>query len=523
MFKRGLCVCIAVTVAFCGVIWRLGAIAMNSGEYTAKLSSGFLEYAGVRRGDIFDCNGERLANDGEYCAVAVLPNDVSSEIAMCLTDEQKNMLESGGAVIIKAKIGSEAQKAAENSGLVSVKMFERYADEIAPHIIGYTDESGHGVCGIEKSFDEYLYGGRVGFRFKRDANGDVLCGIAPEVVYEDGAGSVTLTIDRRIQIIAQTAAGKYLKSGAVAVIDNASGEIRAVCSLPCFDRGDLQSSLARKDTPFINRALCAYSCGSVFKLCTGAAALECGCAGGHICSGSEKIGDVVFGCLKRHGNMNLEKAVAYSCNSYFISLGQKIGAQRAYRMAKLMGFGAQNTLCGGIADSSGSLNDIDDLMRNPAALANFSFGQGQVMTTPLQIASMVQCIANGGKRFVPSLIKSAVDKDGRVCGYDSSAAVNVMSNTTADTLKKCMMATVEYGTGKSAKPNGGVCGGKTATAQTGKYDEKGAEYLQAWFAGFIECENGSYSIAVMAENGVTGGVSAAPVFREIANGIAAMG
>ena len=185
--------------------------------------------------------------------------------------------------------------------------------------------------------------------------------------------------------------------------------------------------------------------------------------------------------------------------------------------------GAWDTLCGGISDSSGSLNDIDDLKRNPAALANFSFGQGQVMTTPLQIASMVQCIANGGKRYVPSLIKRTVDKNGKACEYESGAAVNVMSEKSADMLKKCMMATVEYGTGKSAKPNNGICGGKTATAQTGKYDEKGAEYLQAWFAGFIECENGSYSIAVMAENGVTGGVSAAPVFREIANGIAAIG
>lgn len=516
MLKRALSVCIALSVAFCGVAVRLCAIAMNQSEYTAMLQSSYVEYVGVRRGDIFDKNGERLVNNAEYNAVVVLPNSDSGGATEYLDESQKEELKSGEAVI--AKTDSD-----DISGCAGVKMYERYAVDLAAHIIGYSDGTGHGVCGIEQAFDEYLYGGKVGFRFKRDANGDLLCGITPEVVYDDKAGSVTLTIDKRIQQIAQNAAQKHLKSGAVAVLDNANGEIRAICSLPCFDRNDLQSSLDSNDTPFINRALCAYSSGSVFKLCTGAAALESGSTGSHICTGSEKIGNVVFGCLKRHGNMTLETAIAYSCNSYFIALGQRVGAQRLYRMAKLMGFGAQNTLCGGIADDSGTLNDIDDLRRNPAALANFSFGQGQVTTTPLQIASMVQCIANGGKRYVPSLVKSVVDKNGKATEYENGAAVNVMSKKSADVLKNCMIAAVDYGTGKSAKPNNGVCGGKTATAQTGKYDDKGAEYLQAWFAGFIEVSGGSYSIAVMAENGVTGGVSAAPVFREIANGIAAMG
>ena len=516
MFKRALCVCVALSVAFCGVALRFCAIAMNQSEYTAMLQSSYVKYAGVRRGDILDVNGERLVNNAEYSAVAVMPNS-GGGAAKYLDESQKDKLKSGEAVIAKADSDVDI------SGCASVKMYERYAVDLAAHIIGYSDGTGHGVCGIEQAFDEYLYGGKVGFRFKRDANGDLLCGITPEVVYEDKAGSVTLTIDRRIQQIAQNAAKKYLKSGAVAVIDNTNGEIRAICSLPCFDRNDLQSSLDSNDTPFINRALCAYSSGSVFKLCTGAAALEYGSTGNHVCVGSEKIGNVVFGCLKRHGNMTLESAIAYSCNSYFIALGQKVGADSLYRMAKLMGFGAQNTLCGGITDDSGTLNDIDDLQRNPAALANFSFGQGQVTTTPLQIASMVQCIANGGKRFVPSLVKSVVDKNGKATEYENGAAVNVMSAKSADVLKNCMIAAVDYGTGKSAKPSSGVCGGKTATAQTGKFDDNGAEYLQAWFAGFIEVRGGSYSIAVMAENGVTGGVSAAPVFREIANGIAAIG
>lgn len=518
MAKRCVCVLVAISLAFCGVICRLAVIASNKNQYVAMLSSSFVKYAGVRRGDVFDCNGKRLVNNAEYYSVAVQPGDESADVVKeYLNDEQKKSLANGDAVIAEITGGGESI-----SELVSVKMYERYAENYAPHIIGYTDETGHGVCGIEQAFDEYLYGGQVGFRFKRDANGDVLCGLSPEVVYEDAPGSVTLTIDRNIQSITQNAAKKHLKSGAVAVIDNSNGQIRALCSLPCFDRNDLQSSLKSNDTPFINRALSAYNCGSVFKLSIAAAALECNAADSHVCTGSEKIGDVVFGCLKRHGNMNLETATAFSCNTYFISLGQKIGAERAYRMAKLMGFGAQNTLCDGIADDSGSLNDIDDLKRNPAALGNFSFGQGQVMTTPLQIASMVQCIAGGGRRYVPSLVKKTADKNGKVSEYEKNAAVNVMSKESADTLKKCMIATVNYGTGKSAKPKSGICGGKTATAQTGKYDKNGVEYLQAWFAGFIECASGSYSIAVMAENGMTGGVSAAPVFREIANGIVGM-
>ena len=159
------------------------------------------------------------------------------------------------------------------------------------------------------------------------------------------------------------------------------------------------------------------------------------------------------------------------------------------------------------------------MRRNPAALANFSFGQGRVTTTPLQIASMIGCIANGGKRYEPTLVESVTDKKGNVTKTAKKAPTVVMSKKSADVVKACMKATMCYGTGKSASPKIGISGGKTATAQTARYDKNGKEYLQAWFAGFVEYKCKSYSIVVLAENGVSGGTSAGPVFMEIAENI----
>lgn len=516
MAKRFVALYLSVVVMFSAVVCRLCYLMTENADAVTKLSSYHELVIGQNRGVIYDCRGRRLTNEQTEYYAAVPPDyEYISELSKtAISESQRSDFSKGLPVAIRVDSGFHSDK------IVTVSVKKRYSSStLATHIIGYLDSEKRGVSGIEQAYDDILSGEDITVSFVKNAKGKILCGITPTVNIPQNKGAVTLTIDKNIQQITESAAKKYLTSGAVVVLDNNSGKIRAICSLPSISPLDIAKSLDDEAKPFVNRALSAYNIGSVFKLCIASAAAESGKTITHKCTGSVRVGNIDFGCLKSHGEMNLETATAYSCNSYFIKLGERCGADSCFRMAKLMGFGAENKLCSGITSADGSLNDINDLRRNPAALANFSFGQGQVMTTPLQVASMIACIANGGKRYEPTLVESVTDKKGNVTKTAKKAPTVVMSKKSAETVKSCMKATMTYGTGKTAAPKDGTYGGKTATAQTARYDKNGKECLQAWFAGFVEYKNKSCSIVVLAENGVSGGVSAGPVFKEIADKI----
>lgn len=502
---------------FSAISFKLCRISLFEGVAVDDLYGSYtLDYS-INRGNIYDCNGHKLVNEKQIKYVAVTPdNMLCSELSKYkLSAAQKSALKNGNPIMLKVDDDFVSRK---------IKCFfcnQRYDENsTAVHIIGYINSEGKGVCGIEKAFDNELLAEPLSVRFMKNSSGKMLAGIEAVQTEAKKCGSVKLTIDKYIQYAVENAMKKYIEKGAAVVLDNSSGKIKAICSVPSFEQQSPEKYLNSKNTPFINRALSAYNSGSVFKLSTAAAAVESNIDKSYFCSGGIDVGNVHFGCLKNHGKMNLETALAYSCNAYFISLGSIIGAKNEYRMAKLMGFGTENMLCSGITDASGSLNSLKDLQNNPASLANMSFGQGEVMTTPLQIASMIQCIANGGKRYVPSLVESVTDKNSKTKSMKQGEPIIVMNKHSADIIKKCMIACVDYGTGKNVKIKGLKVGGKTATAQTGAYDKNGKEFLQAWFAGFVESMDKSYSVVVMAEHGVTGGQSAGPAFMEICSKIA---
>ena len=516
MGKRCIVIFLALLFAFSGICARLAYLMVYKPIAVGSLSGNLVVEFSQNRGAVYDCNGERLV-DEKKIKFAALTKELLPEFIKKggeLSEDELTQLNSGIPVMVKV----------DNDFVCdNVSFFygnERYSSlSAATHIVGYLNYEGHGISGIEKSFEELLNGGKKSVRFMRNASGEILKGIGAQQIADEKTGSVQLTLDKTIQKSIETIGSKYIKTGAVVVLDNYSGKIRAMASFPTFDRNYVANSLNNNDKPFINRALSEFSCGSVFKLSIAAAALESNGMCNYNCSGNMNVGGVSFGCMKKHGMQNLYKAIANSCNTYFINLGQKTGADAVYRMARLMGFNSENILASGISDVSGSLNSLDDLMNNPASLANFSFGQGEVMTTPLQIASMIQCIVNKGKRIIPTLVESTTDKEGNTIKTKIKSPVNVMSEKNAEILYDCMMETMISGTGKTSKPKGCVSGGKTATAQTGRFDADGNEYLQTWFAGFAENDNYSYTIVVMVENGVTGGQSAGPVFLEIAEKI----
>lgn len=493
--------------------------ARQNGSYTLTVTQG--------RGSIYDCNLQHLTNfpDGYKAAVTADPQTTTAFSQVLSDDQMQTMLDrigEGKPFVQKVEEYIPGTKALFFPNLTRY----RQEDPLCPHIIGYVDGDGQGVEGIEAAYDDWLSKaqGKSKVTFSVNAVGETLAGVEPKV--EDTMANVNsgvmLTIDRDIQDIAQKAAKQYLEKGAVVVLDVRTGAIRASVSLPDFDPDDVQDALSDEDAPLLNRTTSAYNVGSVFKLVTAAAALENGVSPDRIydCTGSVDIHGVIFDCYhqRTHGIQNMEGALAQSCNAYYITLGQEIGAKKLLDMAVKMGFGSGITLCDGMQSAAGTLPAMDTL-KMPAALANFSFGQGELMATPYQVASMVQCIASGGTLAKPYLVEGLVDSSGQLTEPTQQAEpVQVLSGETCDALRLMMAAPVEYGTGTGAKPTIGGAGGKTATAETGIMVD-GKFVNQTWFAGYFPYDNPQYAVAVLAEDSPKGSETSTPTFRAIADGV----
>ena len=528
--RRSAIIYFLVVSLFMTSVVRLLLLSQNTEIQAAANQNRMRVSLPVQRKTIYDCNLEPLTNTDTQYVAAVPPTDKAKEAILKFfpkeeADNAISRLNSGFPILINVPENFKA----DDIPCFPVK--KRYSqNQIAPHVIGYLDGNNRGVSGIESGYDDLLTPeNQPAVIFMSDAKGNVLSGIPPALENADSNinRGIALTINKELQQIAEASAKKYIESGAVIVLENKTGKIRALSSLPDFSPNNLAESINSASSPLINRAISAYNIGSVFKLCVAAAALESGEpeTTEYKCDGIMSFADRTFRCMdhQNHGNVKMVDSLVQSCNIYFINLGQKIGADPIYNLAKSFGFGQSRQPCRGIVPDSGVLSNIDKLKQQPSALANFSFGQGDLMATPLQIAEMIAAIANSGKAITPSLIEGTVGNDGKIDNQTpESVPANVMSKSTADRLKDIMIHVVESGSGKNAQPLFGGAGGKTGTAETG-WVKNGKNISQAWFAGFYPANDPVYSIVVIIEDGVSGGWSSAPVFKEIADGIYAQG
>lgn len=401
---------------------------------------------------------------------------------------------------------------------------KRYSEaSLAAHLVGYTDSSGSGAVGIERAYNDFLSQNSGALRMTCTINavGTVLSGIEPVITdtTDLSHAGVVLTLDADIQLAVERA--MQGRRGA-AVVMNTDGEILASVSSPTFSQNDIAASLSSPDSPLYNRTFAAYDLGSVFKLVTAAAALESGIGADfvHECTGSVQIGDNIFHCSNRggHGELDMCAATACSCNTYFIALANETGSAAMLDMAQKLGFGRSLQLADNLATQSGSLPDIDELMR-PAALANFSFGQGSLMATPMHIASLVCTIASGGTLHPPRAVIGLADSNLEMTSYYTGPrAERVLSEETCTLLRSFMRESVVSGTAKNGEGENVRCAAKTGTAQTGITGENGT-LLQAWYAGFFPYDNPEYICVVVIEGGTSGGADAGPIFKEIADTI----
>jgi len=405
----------------------------------------------------------------------------------------------------------------------------RYAKiPLCQHLIGYLDGSGHGAVGLEKIFDENLFG---------TGNGDtVTCAVTaqgklraremPQLTRQDsGAAGVQLTISRSVQRAAEAIAEEMMSSGCILVMDAQTAAVRASVSMPGYDPQDLAGSLDAPSSPFLNRVLESYAVGSVFKPVLAAAALEENVLPEYECTGAVVVNGQIFRCAGGipHGEVDLSAALEKSCNGYFIRLGQAIGAQKLLNKAEAFGFG-QECADAVLNADTGNLPTADELSQS-GQLANFSFGQGSLMASPLQVAAMVNAIASGGVYRTPFFLEYTLDEaDGtplEVLAHPQ--AQRVMTRENAAALRKMLEQVVEEGTGQDAAGLTGGAGGKTGTAQTGQFTPEGTERKNLWFAGFYPADKPRYTIVVLQDGQVSPACSSAAIFAQMCTALHLLG
>jgi len=402
---------------------------------------------------------------------------------------------------------------------------------------GYNLESIIGKSGVEKVYDRDLKG-RDGFiRRVVDASNQVTAEIIDRGSEPVPGNNIYLTIDARIQKLAEDALGKNI--GAVVVSKPSTGEILALVSYPRFDpnffvtqrnKKDFKKLLLDKRKPFLNRAIQAqYPAGSIFKLVDALAILDTGkvpIEREFICGGGYQLGNRFFACWANHGVVNLHKAIVESCDSYFyqtsLILGPELIAQYAREsgLGKKLGIDLNGEVSGVIPDPEWKKINIKDSWYDGDTL-NLAIGQGYLLVTPLQINALTNLIVNDGilmKPYVVKEIKSA--KDDEVV-FRKSPEVLVESKIDPshfEFLKEAMRGVVVEGT---AKWGGAVysceMAGKTSSAEV-----MGRE-THSWFTAFApyDAENVDeiISVTVIIEHGGAGSAAAAPVVSQIVEAV----
>lgn len=521
--KRILSLYMLFTLCFMAIMVRI--VYLNRSPYAEVGTNNTSRTVtiGTTRGKIYDRNGQPLVDSKSELVAAVTPVMSSRKYLPADTDFEAvaDNIKNGYpfTVRVRSVIDTELVK--------SFAVPLRYSEsDPACHIVGYVNSEGKGVTGIEKSFDKLLsgYAGRLSVSFEADAIGRVLAGMDKRITDDNfnSRGGVILTLDKRIQRLTEEALEKSdIVSGCALVMEAHSGDIVAMASVPTFDRNNVEKSLEEENSPLVNKALTSYSAGSVFKSVVAAYALERGVSEDFTvnCEGSITVGDKVFTCYGEtaHGEVDMERALQKSCNIYFIHLIEKLDAEDFLLFCSKIGFGEGVSLCDGIEGEKGLLPSAEALLLE-GNRANFAFGQGDLLVTPLQMVKAYHALATG-TLAEPRLIYGFCDGEGNVVTEGAKGAERVLKDTTVEKMRAMLYSVTEKGIATNAKSEVLKLAGKTGTAESGVYGEEGQEVYRTWFAGFYPADEPRYIVAVMNEDGTGGNADCAPVFREICEGI----
>lgn len=429
--------------------------------------------------------------------------------------------------------------------------------ELAAHVLGYTgavteEDIAHprdrevglndviGKSGIERKYDNWLSGQDGSEQYEVDARLRPVRSLG--FVKEKPGHTLVLTLDAKLQRVAEQALSSARNSGAVAAVDPRNGEVLVLASRPGFDpniwslppnqfRDQYRALIRNEKKPLINRAVTSrFPPGSTFKMVTASAGLQQGSLNTgtvRYCGGGFNLGHAHFGCWQTHGAVNLMTAIAKSCDVFFyqaaLAMGDPESSGPTYlaQIARKFGLGHKTGIDLPV-DGAGIIPDPawrkqrhegNPSMAHwyPGNTLNMSIGQGDVLCTPLQMALVTATVANGGMLWKPHLLKEVRSSSNQLIRKIEPKGQNIgIERRNLDLVRAGMRLVVTSGTGRAVALPQVAIAGKTGSAEDAHH-----ALPHAWFVCFAPYDNPQIAIATIVENSGHGAENAAPVAKKI--------
>lgn len=566
-----------VMLVLCILVGRLVYLMVFCSQYYGQKAEDLHERERdikAARGKILDANGVVLATNRTVCTISVIHSQIKDpeeiiqvlvkELGMEEAEVRKRIEKVSSIERIKSNVDKETGDRIRAYKLSGVKVDEDYKryypyDSLASKVLGFTGGDNQGIIGLEVKYEEYLKGTSGKILTLTDARGVEIENAGERRQEPVDGNNLHLSLDYNIQMYCEQAAKRVMEqksadSVAVIVMNPQNGEIMAMVNLPEFNLNEpftlvetpkaetseetensdgTESAEELQETSVMQngentqdllnqmwRNQCindTYEPGSIFKVITAASALEEGVVtvnDNFFCPGYKMVEDRRIRCAKAggHGAETFEQGIMNSCNPVFIEVGLRLGVDNFYKYFKQ--FGLLNKT--GI-DLPGEAVTIMHKQENvgPVELATISFGQS-FQITPIQLATTVSSIINGGERVIPHFGVDIQDTQGNIVKkftYDTEK--QIVSKETSETMRGLLEKVVSEGGGNKAYIEGYSIGGKTATSQT--LPRSAHRYISA-FMGFAPAENPKVLTLVIVNNPqgtYYGGMIAAPVVKDI--------
>ena len=504
------------------------------------------------RGRILDCNGEVLADNKAVCTISVIHSQITEPekvIAMLVKElgipeetARKRVETVSSIERVETNVEKEVGDRIRSYELAGVKVDEDYKrdypyNELASKVLGFTGGDNQGIVGLEVLYEDVLKGIDGKILTTTDARGVELSDLGESRVEPVEGYDLQISLDKNIQMYAQQAALKVMEEKeaqgvSILLMNPQNGEIYANVNVPEYDLNDPFTLNTETDTsqmtdqefqdacnqmwrnPTINDT---YEPGSTFKIITMAAGLSQGVVDlddQFNCPGYKIVEDRRIHCHKRtgHGAENFVQGAMNSCNPVFIEVGLRLGAETYYDYFQKFGL-MEKTGIDLPGEAGTIMHKKEDI--GQVELATISFGQS-FQITPIQLATTVSSIVNGGKRVTPHFGVRVADEQGNLIEeLEYKTQEGIVSSKVSEEVRYILEKVVSEGSGKNAAIEGRTIGGKTATSQTLPRSEN--RYISS-FLGFTPAEDPQILgiVVIYDPQGVYyGGTIAAPVLKDI--------
>ncbi len=553
--RKILVVFVCAAAVILALVGRLVYLMVFDAEYYQKKAEDLHERERdikAARGEILDAKGEVLATNKTVCTISVIhsqvrePEKVIKALAEALEMDEDTVRRRVEKVSSMERIKTNVEKATgdtiRNMELDGVKVdedFKRYYphNELASKVLGFTGGDNQGIIGLEVKYEKYLKGVDGTILTTTDARGIELEGVAEDRLEPKAGNTLQISLDYNIQMYAQQMAEKVMEEKqaekvGILLMNPQNGEILAMVNVPEFDLNDpftLNTGEDSENMPddkkqdALNqmwRNGCindTYEPGSTFKIITASACLEAGAVkleDQFSCPGYRVVEDRKIRCHKvgGHGGETFIQGIQNSCNPVFIDIGLRLGVEDFYHYFRQFGLMDMTGV-----DLPGEAGTIMHKKENVGLveLATMSFGQS-FQVTPMQMATTVSSLVNGGRRVTPHFGVRVLDSEGKeVEKFRYEEKKNIVSEETSATMRMLLESVVSEGSGKNAYIEGYEIGGKTATSQT--LPRSANRYISS-FIGFAPADDPQVlgMCVIYDPQGVYyGGTIAAPVVRNI--------